>query len=113
MQQSASSASERDRAEDARQVDNILRTFINETKKFENRFSKVRDVEKMLAVQMLMLESLLNFRFRGATLKHEESLVALENVIIDTVATAPTTRHKKLTQVLQWEAECPRMTAKA
>ena len=42
-QQSASAAlisniSERDRAKDEEQFDDILRTFINETNKFENRF---------------------------------------------------------------------------
>ena len=37
----------------------------------------------MLAVEMLMPESLLNFRFRGDTTRHEELLVALENNIID------------------------------
>ena len=56
---------ERDRAKDVEQVDDILRTFVNETNKFENRFGKVRDEEKMLAVKKLMLS---NFRFRGTTM---------------------------------------------
>ena len=56
---------DRDRDKDVEQFDDILRTFIDETNQFENRFGKVRDEEKMLAVKSLMLESLLNFRFRG------------------------------------------------
>ena len=36
---------------------------MNETNKFENRFGKIRDEEKMLAVKKLMPESSLN-RFR-------------------------------------------------
>ena len=35
----------------------------------------------------MMLESLLNYRFRGTTLPHEDLLIALENFIIDKVAT--------------------------
>ena len=31
----------------------------------EGRFRKIRDEEKILAVKMLMPESLLNYRFRG------------------------------------------------
>ena len=38
------------------QLDDILRTFTNEMNKFENRFGKIRDEEKMLAVKKLMLE---------------------------------------------------------
>ena len=41
----------------------------------------------MPAVNKLMLESVLNYRFRGASMFHSELLVALEN-IIDKVATA-------------------------
>ena len=37
------------------QFDDILRTFTNEMNKFEHRFSKIRDEEKMLAVKKLML----------------------------------------------------------
>ena len=44
------------------QFDDILRTFINERHKFENRFDKVlADQEKLIAVKKLMLERLLNF----------------------------------------------------
>ena len=32
--------------------------------KFENRFGKIMDEEKVLAVKKLMPESLLNYRFR-------------------------------------------------
>ena len=65
------------------QFDDILRTFINETNLFERRFGKIRDEEKMLAVKKVMLQSVLNFRFRKATLKCEELLSALENIIMD------------------------------
>ena len=33
------------------QFDDILRMFTNEMNKFENRFGKIRDEEKMLAVK--------------------------------------------------------------
>ena len=33
------------------QFDDILRTFTNEMNKFKNRFGKIRDEEKNLAVQ--------------------------------------------------------------
>ena len=39
--------SERDRAKDVEQLDDILRTFINETNKPENRHTKTSDEEKM------------------------------------------------------------------
>ena len=67
------------------QFDDILRNFINETNKYEGRFGKIRDDEKTLAVKRLVPESLLNYRFRGTTLPHEELLIALENIIVDKV----------------------------
>ena len=70
------------------QFDDILRTFTNEINKVEKRFGKIRDEEKMLAVKKLMPESLLNYRFRGTTMSYSELFVALENIIIDKVATA-------------------------
>ena len=73
-----SSTSERDRAKYVEQFDDILRTFINETNKFENRFGTIRDEEKMLAVKKLMLESLLNCRFRETTMSYSELLIAVE-----------------------------------
>ena len=60
-----SNISEKDRARDVEQFDDILRTFTNEMNKFEGRFVKIRD-EEMLAVKKLMPESLLNYRFRGS-----------------------------------------------
>ena len=78
------------------QFDDVLSTFINETNKFENRFGTIRDEEKMLAVKKLMPESLLNCRFRGTTMSYSELLVALENIIIDKVATVPTARNKEI-----------------
>ena len=49
----------------------------------------------MLAVKMVMPESLWNFRLSGTTLKYEEFLIALESIIIDKVPTAPTIRQKR------------------
>ena len=42
-QHKISNLSERDRAKDVEQLDDILTTSINETSKFENRFGKIRD----------------------------------------------------------------------
>ena len=77
------------------QFDDILRTFTNEMNKFENRFGKIRDEEKILAVKKLMPESFLNYRFRGTTMSNSELIVALENIIIDKGATVPAARGKK------------------
>ena len=49
----------------------------------------------MPAVKKMMLESLLNFRFRGMTMSYDEHLIALEN-IIDNVATVLTARNRKV-----------------
>ena len=68
-----SNISERDRATDVEESDDILRTLINEMNKFENRFGKIRDEEKMFAVKKLMPESLLNCRFRGTTMSYSDS----------------------------------------
>ena len=67
-----SNISEKDRAKDVEQFDDILRTFINEMNKFESRFGAIRDEEKMLAVKKLMPESLPNYRFRGTTMSYSE-----------------------------------------
>ena len=40
-----SNISEKDRAKDVEQFDDIFRTFTNEMKKFESRFGKIRDEE--------------------------------------------------------------------
>ena len=56
-----SNTSEKDKAKDVEQFDDILRTFTNDTSKFENKLGTIRDEEKMLAVKKLMLESLLNY----------------------------------------------------
>ena len=74
-----SNISDRDRAKDAKQFDDILRTSINDMNKFENRLAKIRDEEKMFAIKKLMPESLLNFWFRGTTLSYSELLVAGEH----------------------------------
>ena len=42
-----------------KQFNDVLRTLINDTNRFENRFGMVRDEEGMLAVGYLMPESLL------------------------------------------------------
>ena len=77
------------------QLNDILRTFVNETNTTENRFGKIREKENMLAVKKLTPENLWNFRFRGTTVSYEELLVALENIIIDKVSTVPPTRNRK------------------
>ena len=53
--------SERDRATDVEQINDILRTFICETNKFASRFGIITYEEKMFADKKLVLESLLNF----------------------------------------------------
>ena len=70
------------------QFDDMLRTFTNEMNKFECRFGKISDEEKMLTVKKLMPESLLNFRFRGTTMSYVDFIIALEN-IVDKVSTVP------------------------
>ena len=90
-----SNISEKDRAKDVEQFDDILRTFTSEMNKFQNIFDKIKDEEKMLAVKKLMPECLLKYRFRGTTKSDSELVVALENVIIDKVAMVPTARGRK------------------
>ena len=51
-----SNISEKDRAKDVEQFDDVLRTFINEMNKFESKFGAVRHEWKMLAVKKLMPE---------------------------------------------------------
>ena len=53
-------------------------------------------MKKMLAVKKLMLESILNCRFRGTTMSYSELLVALENIIIDQISTVRTVRNRKI-----------------
>ena len=104
-----SNISEKDGAKDVEQFDDILRTFTNEMSKSENRFGKIRDEEKMLAVKKLMPESLLNYRFRGTTMSYSELFLALENIIIDKVSTVPPQfESRKTTQVLRWKSEWQR-----
>ena len=57
-----SNISERERAKDVEQFDDFLRTFVNETNKFENRFGKLRDEAKMAAVKKLVPESLFDLQ---------------------------------------------------
>ena len=78
------------------QFEDILRTFVNDTNSFENKFGMCRDEETMLAARKLMLESLLNLRFRGTTMSYSELLVSLENIIIDKAATVSTVRNRKV-----------------
>ena len=72
-----SNISEKDRAKDVEQFDDILRTFTDEMKRSENRFGKIRDEEKMLPVKKLMPESLLNYKFRRTRMSYSELIVAL------------------------------------
>ena len=90
-----SDISEKDRAKDVEQFDDILRTFINEMNKFESRFGAIRDEEKMLVVKKWMLESLLNYRFRGSTMSCSEINIALENIIVDKVSTVPSSKSRR------------------
>ena len=50
----------------------------------------------MFTIKKLVLESQLNYRFRGTTMSHSELLVALVNIIIDQIATVPTARDRKI-----------------
>ena len=77
------------------QFDDISRTFINDTNMSVDRSGTIRDEEKMLPVKKLMSESLLSYRFRGTTMSYTELLVALENTIIDEVATVPTVKSRR------------------
>ena len=90
-----SNISEKDRAKDVEQFDDILRTFTNEMNKFENRFGKIRDEENMFAVKKLMPESLLNYRFKGTTMSYSELIIALENIIIDKLSTVPSSKSRR------------------
>ena len=90
-----SNISEKDRAKDVEQFDDILRTFITDMNKFESRFGVTRNEEKMLAVKKLMPESLLNYRLRGTTKPHSEIINALENIIVDKVSTVPSSKSRR------------------
>ena len=83
----------KDRAGDVEQFDDTLRTFTNEMIKFESRFGKIRDEEKMLPVKKLMPESLLNFR--GTTMSYSRLIIALENIIVDKVSTVPSSESRR------------------
>ena len=74
-----SNISEKDRAKDVEQFDDILRTFINEVNKFERRFGAIRDEEKMLAVKKLM----------------PESFIAVENIIVDKMSSVPSSKNRR------------------
>ena len=66
------------------------------TNKYEGRFGKIRDEEKTLAVNKLMPESLLNYRFSATTLTNEELVIAPENIIMDKVTTHSASEVKKV-----------------
>ena len=95
-----SNITERDRAKD---VDEFLKTFTTEMTKFENRFGKIRDVEKVLAIKKLMPESLLNSKFRRTEVPYGELIITLENIIIDIVSTHPEAGN--MTPAPQWSLE--------
>ena len=61
---------------------------------FENRIGTTRDKDKMLAAKKLMPESLSNIGFCGTTMSYSELLVALENNVVDKVATVLTVRSR-------------------
>ena len=52
-------------------VEFILRTFINEMNKHENRFGKLRDEEMMHAVKKLMFEISWRWRTSSSTRLHQ------------------------------------------
>ena len=58
-----SNISERARAKDVEQSDDILRTFINETNTFESTFGTITDEEKMFVVRKMVPDLLCCFRF--------------------------------------------------
>ena len=89
-----SNISERGRATNGEQLDDILRNFIVETNMHEGGYAKIRDEEKILAVRKLMPESLLKYRLRGKTLPYEGLAIALEN-IMDKVRTRSASKVKK------------------
>ena len=68
-----SNIAERDRVKDVQQFDDILRTFVDETNKFENPFGKIRDEEMMFAVRKLTPVC-------GAMMSYNELLSSLENI---------------------------------
>ena len=72
-----SNISERDRSKDKEQFDDFVRTSINETDKFENR-SAQPEIRKSCSQ-----------RFPGTTMSHDD-------LLIDKVATVPTTRNRKV-----------------
>ena len=98
-----SNISEKDRAKDVEQFDYTLGTFTSEMNKCENRFGKIRDEEKMLAVKKLMPESFLNYRFRGATMPYCELIIALDNIIIDKVSTVPSSKSRRERHECSWQ----------
>ena len=91
-----SNISGRERAEDAEQFDDILKTFIDGAGKLVGGFGMIRGEGEMFAVKNWMAESLLNFSFRGTTMSRDQSTIALENIIIDKVATVPTARDRQI-----------------
>ena len=52
------------------------------------------EMKKRCTVKKLMPESLLTNRFRGTTMSYSELLVALENIVIDKVATVLAARNR-------------------
>ena len=90
-----SNITERDRAKDVEQLEDILRMFIKETNQFEKCSARSEMRKRMHVVKKLMFMNLLNFTLRGTTLKYKQILIALGN-IIDKGSTAPTIRQKKV-----------------
>ena len=77
-----SNIGEKDRANDVEQFDDILRMLRNNAIKSENRFGHISDDEKIFAIDLLMPESLLNYRFRGAKMTYDALITALVNMIL-------------------------------
>ena len=90
-----SNISEKHRAKDVEQFDDILPGLHQREDKSERRFGAMRDEEKMLSVKKLMPESSLNYRFRGTTMSYSEIIIALENIIVDKVSTVPSSNSRR------------------
>ena len=98
-----SNTSGRDRAKYMEQFDDILRTFINETNKFEKRFGTIRNVEKMLADKKLLLECLLNCRFRETMMSYSELLIAVKTSSLTRKRQSRQRETGRLTRVFRWK----------
>ena len=85
---------ETDRANYVEHLNEVFEIFASETNTFEDKFGKMTDEEKTLAVKKLMPEGLLISTVRGTKLSHCRFLFALDNIIVDKVLIVPTDKAK-------------------